>query len=185
MMSEPACRRMTADEFIAWAMTLPDGEHYELVGGELIAMSPERVAHSRMKLRATNLLAAAIARAGVPCEALIDGPVVAVDADTVYEPDTLVRCGAPLPGDTVRIDDPLVVVEVVSPSSRARDAGAKLVDYFRIPSLMHYLIVDTRSRAVIHHRRDAGQSVATRIVRAGALTLDPPGLTVTVEELFG
>lgn len=33
--------RMTSDEFIAWAMTLPDGEHCELVDGVPVAMSAE------------------------------------------------------------------------------------------------------------------------------------------------
>jgi Uma2 family endonuclease len=42
---------MTADEFIAWAMQQPEGQHYELVAGEVVAMAPERAAHGRMKGR--------------------------------------------------------------------------------------------------------------------------------------
>ena len=34
--------RMNADEFIAWAMNQPKGQRYELVGGEVVAMAPER-----------------------------------------------------------------------------------------------------------------------------------------------
>ncbi len=37
-----AVRRMNADEFIEWAMTRPEGEHYELCGGEVVGMAPER-----------------------------------------------------------------------------------------------------------------------------------------------
>ena len=44
-MAEPASIRMTADEFIAWAMRRPEGEHYELADGEVIAMAPERAEH--------------------------------------------------------------------------------------------------------------------------------------------
>ena len=60
--------------------------------------------------------------------------------------------------------------------SRARDAGAKLEDYFRLPSVRHYLIVKTENRTVIHHMRDPSGVINTRIVGDGSLRLDPPGL---------
>ena len=41
--------RMTADEFIVWAMSRLEGERYELFDGEVFPMSPERVGHSRAK----------------------------------------------------------------------------------------------------------------------------------------
>ena len=109
---------------------------------------------------------------------------VEVDEHTIYEPDALVRCGEPLPGDTVKLSDPVIVVEVLSPSTRARDAAAKLEDYFRLPSVRHYLIVKTESRSVIHHGRDEAGEIRTRILRGGSLELDPPGITVTVEVLL-
>lgn len=40
-MSVPALPRMSADEFIAWAMQQPDGDRYELTGGEIVAMTPQ------------------------------------------------------------------------------------------------------------------------------------------------
>jgi len=95
-----------------------------------------------------------------------------------------VRCGEPLPGDTVKLVDPIIVVEVLSPSTRARDAGAKLEDYFRLPSVRHYLIVKTDTRIVIHHRKDEAGQIATRIVRSGELELAPSGLVVEVEACF-
>src|SRR5579871_2197235 len=124
-MSDPARARMTADEFIAWAMQQPETEHYELVAGEIVAMAPERVAHARMKGLIYRRLSEAIEAAGLACEALPDGPSVEIDPDTVYEPDVLVRCGPPLPDDAVRLNDPIIVVEVRSPSTASFDAGAK------------------------------------------------------------
>jgi Uma2 family endonuclease len=171
---------MTADEFIAWAMEQPEGKRYELVAGEVVAMAPERVGHGRMKGRAYTSLQEAIRVAGVGCEALPDGMSVRVDADTIYEPDALVRCGPPIDDNAVEIADPIIVVEVVSPSSRRRDTGSKLEDYFRIPSLRHYLIVKTENKAIIHHHRnDEAGEIATHIIRDGVLRLDPPGLVVT------
>ncbi len=50
-MSEPSPARMTADEFIAWAMQQPEGQRYELVAGEVVGMAPERAGHARGKGR--------------------------------------------------------------------------------------------------------------------------------------
>jgi Uma2 family endonuclease len=102
-----------------------------------------------------------------------------VDERTVYEPDTLVRCGTPLAADAIKLNDPVIIVDVLSPSTRARDAGAKLEDYFRLPSLRHYLIVKTKNRTVIHHARGADGIILTRIVRDGPIVLEPPGITLT------
>jgi Uma2 family endonuclease len=74
---------------------------------------------------------------------------VEVDVATIGEPDAMVRCGEALPAGAVRITDPVIVVEVLSPSTRAME----LVDYFRLPSVHHYLIVRTEDRAFIHHAR--------------------------------
>jgi Uma2 family endonuclease len=177
-MSAVALPRMTADQFIAWAMQRPETEHYELVAGEVVAMAPERVAHVRGKQRMFRALDDAIAAAGLPCEAFVDGVSVQVDEATVYQPDALVRCGPPLSGETVKISDPLIVVEVLSPSRRAVDTGLKFTDYFRLPSVRHYLIVRAEARTIIHHRRDDAGDIQTRIIRDGPLTLDPPGIVL-------
>jgi Uma2 family endonuclease len=109
---------------------------------------------------------------------------VQVDVDTVYEPDALVRCGEPVHDDTVKISDPVIVVEVISPSSRGQDTGAKLQDYFRLPSVRHYLVVNARKRSAVHHCRDAAGLIQTRIVRTGTLDLSPPGITLALDDLF-
>jgi Uma2 family endonuclease len=179
-----AKRLMNADEFLAWAVEQVGGRRYELVAGEVVAMSPERVGHARVKNLVWLSLRTALREGELQCEALGDGLSVRIDSSTVYEPDALVRCGERVDGEVVEIDDPVIVVEVVSPSSVAVDKGAKLEDYFRLPSVRHYLIVRTRKRTVIHHARAEGDRIETRIVRSGALHLDPPGLTVEVESFF-
>jgi Uma2 family endonuclease len=170
---------MTSDEFVAWAMEQPEGKRFELVAGEVVAMAPERSAHALAKFHIARRLAEAVESGGHPCQVYPDGMAVTIDATTTYEPDALVRCGPISPPDAIKLSDPVIVVEVLSPSTRARDAGAKLVDYFRLPSVHHYLIVRTEDRAIIHHARNADGTILTRIVREGDLHLEPPGLTVT------
>ena len=178
-MSELVPARMTSDEFIAWAMEQPEGQHYELANGKVIAMAPERSGHALAKANVWRRLAEAVEKAGLACDVYPDGMTITIDAKTVYEPDVIVRCGPRVSDDTVKLDDPVIVVEVLSPSTRSKDPGAKLPDYFRLPSVCHYLIVRTDDHAIIHHARSADGTILTRIVRDEPLWLDPPGLSVT------
>ena len=147
-MEQPKEIEFTADAFIAWALEQPAGR-FELDNGIVVAMAPERVNHGRAKLNAVISLRNAIGSSGLACEAHPDGATVRIDDRTVYEPDALVRCGPPLPGDAIEVNDPVILVEVVSPSSRGIDKGAKLASYFLLRSVRHYLIVDTDKRVVI------------------------------------
>jgi Uma2 family endonuclease len=174
---------MTAEEFIAWAQRLENGR-YELVAGEVVAMSPERSGHALVKARAWRALDDAVRAAGLSCMTYPDGMAVEIDDRTVYQPDALVRCGSPLDDDAVKITDPVIVVEVLSPSSQSRDAGAKLADCVRLPSLRHYLLIDTKTRVVVQHRIDKEGRIQTLVLRDGALDLDPPGMRIAVADLF-
>ena len=186
-MAEPAralpTGRMTADDFIAWAMAQPGGR-YELYDGRVVAMAPERVRHARSKAQAWRALDEAARRTGLPCEAFVDGLAVRIDETMVFEPDALLRCGDPLPGDAVECADPVVIVEVLSPSSGGVDSGAKFAGYFRLPSVRHYLLVDPKRRTVVHHAREGDGRILSRIVTEGALALDPPGLEIAAPDLF-
>ena len=64
---------------------------------------------------------------------ILTGMAVEIDASTLYEPDALLRCGPPPSADVVKLNDPVIVVEVLSPSTYGRDNGSKLINYFRLP----------------------------------------------------
>jgi Uma2 family endonuclease len=177
--SEQARGRMTSDEFIAWAMEQPETEHYELIDGEVVAMAPERSAHALTKFHIARRMAEALEAGNLPCCVYPDGMSVEASEHTVYEPDALVRCGAPLPPDAIKLSDPVIIVEVLSPSTSSRDVGPKLMDYFRLPSLRHYIIVRIENRTIVHHERGENGIILTRIVRDGPIVMDPPGITLT------
>ncbi|MCL4768371.1 MAG: Uma2 family endonuclease [Hyphomicrobiaceae bacterium] len=174
--------KMTVDEFLAWAEHQPG--RYELFNGTVYAMTPERAVHAETKFAIAKALEAAIARAGLTSWVLPDGMTVRVDVDTAYEPDALVYCGERLPEDVVEVPQPVIVVEVLSPSTRHVDAAAKLAGYFNLPSICHYLIIDPDKRLVIHHGRGRGDEIVTRIVRDQAVSLEPPGIQVDLRGLF-
>jgi len=183
-MNAPAVKRMTVPEFLAWAETQENGR-YELVRGEIVAMTPERWGHVHAKRLAANALEAAIRRADVACQALVDGLAVAVDEHTSYIPDALVNCGEPGTPDSMIAPRPVIVAEVLSPSTRNLDKTVKLADYFCVPGLAHYLIIDLGRQHVLHYRRQSDGAITVAIAKDGELVLDPPGITVTVADLFG
>lgn len=175
--------RMTVDEFLAWAEGRPG--RYELFRGEIFSMSPETVGHLEAKVAVYDALRAAVRASGLSCYVLPDGATVRVDETTAYEADALVYCGQKLPPSAIEIPNPVVTVEVLSPSSKRIDTTLKLAGYFRLRSLAHYLIVDPMERSVIHHARGAGDTIITRIVTDGVIALDPPGIELAMNDIYG
>lgn len=174
--------RLTREEFHRW--TEGQTQRYERIAGEPVAMSPERVQHVRIKNRVWAALDRAVRESGLDCEALGDGVTIEVDDDTDYEPDAVVNCGPRLPPDATAATNPVIVVEVLSPSTQSVDSGEKLADYFRVPSIQHYLVVRARRLEIIHHWR-AGNEIASRAVNVGVIRLDPPGIALDLAAVYG
>jgi Uma2 family endonuclease len=174
--------RMTVDEFLAWAEGEPG--RYELFKGDVHAMSPEGAGHAERKAAIHAALLAGIRARGLPCYALPDGMTIRIDDATAYEPDALVYCGEKLAPSALEVPNPLIVVEVLSPSTRRLDVSLKLAGYFRLPSVAHYLIPDPNEPFILHHARGAGDTILTRVITGGSITLDPPGLELAVADIY-
>ena len=171
--------------YLAWSESQADGARTELIDGRIVSMSPERVDHLTAKLAVSVAFGRAIQKGKLPCRVLPDGATVPVSKTSAFQPDVTVHCGPELKPDALLIESPLIVVEVVSPSSGGRDAGEKLSGYFRVPGIQHYLIVYPARRMAVHHQRPAaGETLATRIFTEGEIVFDPPGLSVALVELF-
>ena len=117
-------RKMTVSEFLDWAEG-QDG-NYELVCGEVFPMALGDAQYARAKAATANALSAAIERAGKPRQALIGGPGVAIAGESCNIPDISVYCGERAPGTLLLGPDPLIVVEVLSPSMERQDKVGKL-----------------------------------------------------------
>jgi Uma2 family endonuclease len=192
MTSHAAVERMTVAAFLDWARRRPEGERWELIEGQPIplrgpapahAMAAETVAHARIKRRIDHALGAALDQGGHECEVFVSGPKVRIDADTAFEPDVVVSC-VEVP-DGLLVPEPLIVVEVLSPSTRDKDFTIKLAGYAGLPSVAHYLLVDTQRPLVVHHHRSPGEpEFRTSIARSGILRLDPPGLDLDLDAIY-
>lgn len=173
---------ITVDEFLAWGADR-QGRH-ELLDGVVVAMAPERIAHAAVKGRVFRALGDAIAKAGKDCHVLPDGVGVKVSERRWYQPDALVYCGPAAPPADLFVANPIVVVEVASPSTAFIDEFEKLIGYFSLPSVQHYLIVNPNGPPMVHHQRQSDDTILTRIVPGGSIRLDPPGLELDVERCF-
>src|SRR5262245_4662453 len=176
-------KRLTVDEFLAWAVRQTEGK-YELVDGVVVMQQAQRWGHSRVKAAVYVALLEAVRVAGVACYVATDGPTVRISKHKAFIPDALVA-SLPEPAlDSLEVANPIIVVEVLSSSTARMDTTVKLDGYFKIASVQHYLIVDPASRTVTHHKRGHA-AVKTRIVSKGTLTLKPPGIAIRPSDLFG
>jgi len=174
-------RAMTVDEYLAWSDSQSERQRTELINGQIVTMPAERLVHTAVKASVYLALREAIAAARLPCKALPDGPGVRIDDHTVYEPDALVFCGDTPPPNSMLIPNPVILVEVLSPTTSHHDTSAKLIGYFKLPSVAHYLIIDPDARTVTHYIRNSTPT----LMSSGPLRLDPPGLDLSVEDLLG
>jgi len=174
---------LTVTEFLAWSKDRPG--RFELHDGQVVAMAAERVRHANVKFAIQRALDDALRGAMLDCHMLPDGVAVHIDDKRWYEPDALVYCGAKVQDDAIAVDNPVIVIEVVSPSTGQNDEVRKLVGYGSVPSIVHYLIVYPDGPPLVYHRRQGDGSFLTRIVAGGPLRLDPPGIEVDVATFFG
>ena len=177
--------RMTREDYRAWAAQQPS-HRFERIEGVVVAMAPERAAHNRRKGSARDALRAAVRRAaGATMRGLSPMAWTIEVGDSDYEPDAVMRCGGDrLPDDAIAIPDPLVIVEVLSPSTSGVDRGLKLRDYFRVPSLQHYLIVWPETQRIVRHSRAPGGDIPTEVFTSGDFMLEPPGVTLAFADFY-
>jgi Uma2 family endonuclease len=181
-MNIQAPKRMTVDEYLVWAIERPG--RFELIDGVVRQMSPETIGHVEAKHAALMALKAAIKRAGLVLYGLADGATVRVAKDTAFEPDALVYGPPKADPKTLEIPNPLIVVEVISPSTHKYDAGYKLQGYISLSSVQHVLLVNVAKQTIMHHRRETSSSFVATTVTDGILRLDPPGLEIPIADFF-
>jgi Uma2 family endonuclease len=186
--------KMTIDEFLAWSETQPkEAGRFELWDGEIIekhgaagTMNAQRSQHWEMKLRLAVAMFKAVEAAGIDANVAGDGASVPMPNNRLAEPDMLVYLGPKVARDALVVPNPIIVCEVLSPGTARFDMSEKLVGYFALESVQHYLIADPDVPHVIHHARGPNATKLTRIIsdRNAKLVLDPPGLTVSMDDVL-
>jgi Uma2 family endonuclease len=168
----------TVKEFDRWHARQP--ERWEFIGGVPVMMAPGSLPHTIIKGNVFRHIANRLA--GKPCRAFVDGAEVKGHKLSAI-PDVVVACGRIDPTSST-VAEPVVIVEVLSPSSERDDAGRKWQGYCLIPSLQHYLVVAQESRLVTVHTRTGASSFDERIHQDGIIELSAIGVSLTLDEIY-
>ena len=113
-----------------------------------------------------------------------EGGGVATIGSKVRYPEAVVTCSQ-VPGDERLIPDPVVVFEVVSPSSVRTDQVIKLLEYQSVLSIKRYVLIEQRESLVTVHSRqhDEPWNTAT-LVGGDVISLPEIGIEIPVADLY-
>ena len=140
LLTMPLVSRMTVTEFLAWPPD-PTGAVWQLIDGEPVAMAPASQTHGAIQNEIGRLLGNHLRERGLPCR-VITAPGVTPQVRSnwnVRVPDLAVSCRR----DSLRerlLAEPVLVVEILSPSNEAETWGAVWA-YTTIPSVQEILVV--------------------------------------------
>ena len=178
-MNVPLRKGMTLEEFLAWDET--QEERWEFDGLQPVAMVGGTRAHS---LITTNLILALGSRLrGTPCHVYNDSLRV-LAAGSVRYPDAFVECG-PADNRATIATNPVIVFEVLSPSTASVDQIVKSAEYRGTPSIMRYvMLAQDRIAANIFERRNADWIATSLIDPAATLPLPEIGISLPLAELY-
>jgi Uma2 family endonuclease len=178
---------MTVGDFLDWTEQQADDARYELVAGVPVRlMAPTNLRHAQIQYNAGQALRRAIGGATLPCRVYDAGPGVAVghEGDECRIPDVVVTCAPTIDEGARLVPEPVIIVEVASPSTRLTDVNDKVEFYDGIASIRHYLVIEQDRRRVIYHGRGPSGSLEPRILRDGEIALDPPGIRLALDALY-
>jgi Uma2 family endonuclease len=179
-MSDPTRETFTTKEYLVLEQTSPT--RHEFVGGFLYAMAGGSSQHARISLNiAANFLGLS---KGKNCRVYQEAMKFQYRHDVYYHPDVMVVCDKTTP-DKFFENQPCVLVEVLSPSTRGSDLREKQIAYTATSSLQTYLIVESEKRVVIRHYRDElGEWQFENLKGDGEINLPCLSATLNLTEIY-
>ena len=169
---------MTLDEFLAWEREQP--ERHEFADGVVTMMTGAAMAHVKITMNLAFALRQALR--GTGCRPLSsDAKVIA--AGSVRYPDIAVTCRPMGVTDDI-VPEPVVTIEVVSPSTERVDRGRKKLDYFATPSVRQYAIVEQDERFVDLYTRTEAGWINEVIADDTALNLSSVGVELSLDAIY-
>jgi Uma2 family endonuclease len=182
-MASPAPKRMTLAEFLEWDDGT--GRRYELLDGIPVMMAPSLEAHGELVAALTIEIGTRLQR---PCRVISEAGILIPDrADTYYVADLAVTCAPREPGRRMVVE-PVLVVEVLSPSTSQIDRWRKVADYRTLQSAREILVIFSDERRVEVQRRTADGWRVEDLIGKAAIELSccdgPIPLDMIYRDLF-
>ena len=127
---------------------------HEYVGGEIFALADPSQAHDIVAMNIAGPLSGHLLDR--PCRVYTTHRQLQFNCfgdDYVYRPDVWMACGQTRDAKGDYVDEPSLVIEVLSPSTARIDRREKLFNYREIPSIKEYVVVAQKPVHVVIHRR--------------------------------
>jgi Uma2 family endonuclease len=175
--TEQPRRRYTVEEY--FALEAQSEVKHEFFEGEVFAMAGADISHNLLGVNFVSAFKNALR--GRPCKAVMEGVQLAVQEGRHYTyPDVMISCD-PADQQAQRIfHAPVLLIEVLSPSTAEYDRGRKFNQYKKLPSLQHYLLVSQTSWLVEWYRREANGIWSITALVESSDVLDIPDLNISL-----
>ena len=146
--------KMSIEEYLAWE--IDQDIRYEYINGEVFAITGGTIPHNDIALNLYRPLYSHLRARG--CRVNVSDVKVQVTPKSPYfYPDLIVSCHPDDLNARKFIQNPKLIVEVLSPGTSGRDRGEKFRYYLTIPSLQEYILIDSEKVSVERYCRGEGR----------------------------
>lgn len=181
-MGQPKLKtKISAEEYLEGEKISP--AKHEFVEGEVYAMAGASDNHNRIVGELVTILSNHLRDS--PCEPFFGDIRVQVTKNVYYYPDVLVSCEENAPDPYFR-NQPILIVEITSPSTENIDRREKLLFYQHMPSVLEYIVIDQHQMNVEVHRRQPNGGWITYYFNetSDVVELASVELTIPLPELY-
>lgn len=171
-------QKITVEAFLRW----DDGTdtRYELVNGEIVAMAPPSAVHGRI---VANLAALVRPLLQPPCGVQVEAGI-RIDETSYYQADAAVTC-TKLDPAVHWVENPVVLFEVLSPSTEDRDSHVKTPFYRGLASVKEIVVLHSdQLRAEIQRRGGGSWTIEDVTGPGGFVRLDSIGGELSLRDLY-
>ncbi len=172
---------MSVEEYFELEGNNPD-TRYEYFDGYVYMMSGGSANHATISGNIYAILRSLLR--GGPCRAYNSDMKVRVSEKHYFHPDVTVSCDPHDRGAADLIQSPRLVVEVLSPSTEARDRGRKLQFYLACPSIEEYLLVDARTMRIERYRKEQKKWIYDAFEADDEVELTIPGVRFPIADAY-
>ncbi|MEB4590561.1 Uma2 family endonuclease [Candidatus Thiothrix sp. Deng01] len=153
---------------------------HEYVDGVAYAMAGGSVNHNLISGNVYRLLGNHLASRS--CTPFTADMLVKTTQTRFRYPDVAVFCGE-FSGDETYLDNPVLLVEVLSRSTRQNDKGSKLTEYLALPSLQEYVLIEQDFVEIQVLRRRNGWRLESYYL-GQSIVFESVGASVSVEAIY-
>ena len=155
---------------------------HEYVDGYIYAMAGASDRHNRIAINVTSRLNDRLIEG--PCEVFMSDTKLKVTPTTYYYPDVIVCCDSPAPDAYFRAQ-PVIIIEIISPTTQRIDHHEKLIAYKRMPTVREYVVMYQDQILIQVHRRVGDEWQQRRLSNpTDSLMLESVGLSIALADIY-